>query len=92
MDPDREVWLEVALYVAKTKEIQKRAAEIDRKLKAVLADCDKVSANRTRSAVSAPELQKAVTEDSDGSEASSSAPEATQLAAQYEQVLILIWK
>lgn len=91
MNSSKESWLEVALYIAKSKEIQRRAAEIDQKLKAALVDARR-AANSAQPEGPLLEGQKAVTEDMNFSDAPASASEVTSSEPSYEQVLILIWK
>ncbi|MGI0486086.1 hypothetical protein ACN4EK_11660 [Pantanalinema rosaneae CENA516] len=91
MDPDRENWLEAALYIAKTEEIQKRAAAIDSKLKAALDDFE-AEATPLEPESSSQDSQKIVIEDADVSDPSTSDLEVTPVEPPYEQVLILIWQ
>ncbi|MBL1175110.1 hypothetical protein [Pantanalinema sp. GBBB05] len=91
MDPGREMWLEVALYVAKTEEIQKRAAAIDQRLKAVIANSESI-ADLHQPQGSSLESQKALIDDTERSETEPLTTDGTPIEPQYEQVLILIWQ
>lgn len=91
MDPGREMWLEVALYVAKTEEIQKRAEAIDQKLKAVIADSE-LTADPHQPQESSLDTQKVLIEDSESSETEPLTTGGNQIEPHYEQVLILIWQ
>lgn len=90
MNSSKQFCLEVALYIAKTEEIQQKAAEIAQKLKAVIPDPE-LADEAVPPEVSSPEAPQGRSQTSKVANAHSGVSTEDHPQLQYEQVLILIW-